>query len=494
MPLRAGPAIGPTIARMKVDRRDFLGAVGLAALRPQLDRGEWVDDVHSQLNRTRVAEIVTPRASDEVGAAIERAARAGRSVSICGGRHAMGAQQFGTDTTLVDIRSLDGVGRIDADRGIVEVGAGIQWPALIARLNEAQSRWAIAQKQTGADQMTIGGALGANIHGRGLTMKPFVGDVESFTLVDAQGRTRTCSRRQEPEIFALAIGGYGLFGVITSVTLRLVPRRKLERVVELAATDELADRVEKRIAAGFLYGDLQFAIDPASDDFLRKGVFSCYRPVADDTPVTESTKELSGEDWGRLLRLAHHDRTRAFQEYSAYYLATNGQVYWSDTHQLSYYLDGYHAALDGGGATRGTEMITEVYVPRPRLEAFFVEMRKAFRSNGAPIVYGTIRFIEKDDETFLPWARERYACMVVNLHVPHTEDGLARSGDAFRTLIDLALGQGGSYYLTYHRHARREQVLAAYPQLPDFLAAKRRLDPDERFQSDWYRHYKKMLA
>jgi FAD/FMN-containing dehydrogenase len=476
-----------------------MGAMGLAALRPRLEAAEpWVNDVHSQLNRTRVAEIVTPRSAEDVAAVVEKAAKAGRAVSICGGRHAMGAQQFGTDTVLIDVRSLTEVRRLDAESGLVDVDAGLQWPALIASLRERQTGaarpWAIAQKQTGADSLSIGGALAANIHGRGLTMKPFVGDVEAFTLTDAKGRTHNCSRQNERELFALAIGGYGLFGVITSATLRLVPRRKLARVVELAMTEDLAARVETRIQDGFLYGDFQFAIDPVSDDFLRKGVFSCYRPVADDTPLAESRNQLSGGDWARLLHLAHHDRTRAFQEYAAYYLSTNGQVYDSDTHQLSYYLDNYHEALDRTSGTRGSEMISEVYVPRPKLETFLAEMRKAFRKNGAAIVYGTIRFIEKDDETFLPWARERYACLVLNLHVPHTDEGRVRSADAFRELIDLALAQGGSYYLTYHRHARRDQVQAAYPQLADFLAAKRRHDPDERFQSDWYRHYKKMLA
>jgi FAD/FMN-containing dehydrogenase len=139
-------------------------------------------------------------------------------------------------------------------------------------------------------------------------------------------------------------------------------------------------------------------------------------------------------------------------------------------------------------------MLAEVYVPRARLEALLSELRRSFRENGASIPYGTIRFIEKDEETFLPWARERYACIVFNLHVPRGAAGEVLTACALRILIDRALAHGGSYYLTYHRHARRDQVLAAYPQFPAFLAAKRRLDPEERFQSDWYRHYRAMFA
>jgi FAD/FMN-containing dehydrogenase len=452
--------------------------------------------VHAQLSRTRVREVLGPRRPDDVEAAIQAAARAGRGVSICGGRHSMGGQPFGTDTLLLDVRGLDRVLHLDSEAGLATVEAGIQWPALIETLADAQRGlarpWAIRQKQTGADRLALSGALSSNIHGRGLTRPPFVSDVESFTLVDARGRTRRCSRIENRELFRLAAGGYGLFGVVTTLTLRLVRRHPVERVVEIGSTEELADRIERRIADGYEYGDFQFAIDPASDDFLRKGVFACYRPVFDRAEVPAAGKELSGEDWGRLIRLAHVDKTRAFQEYAAYYLSTSGQVYGSDTHQLSFYLDGYHARIDADAA--GTEMLSEVYVPRPRLEALLAELRRAFRASGVSIPYGTIRFIEKDDETFLPWARERYACIVFNLHVPRAADGEARTADAFRTLIDLALASGGSYYLTYHRYARRDQVLAAYPQFPEFLAAKRRLDPDERFQSDWYRHHRAMFA
>ena len=52
----------------------------------------------------------------------------------------------------------------------------------------------------------------------------------------------------------------------------------------------------------------------------------------------------------------------------------------------------------------------------------------------------------------------------------------------------------GGYYLTYHRWANRRQVLACYPQMPELLRRKRQFDPEDRFQSDWYRHYRAMFA
>jgi hypothetical protein len=94
----------------------------------------------------------------------------------------------------------------------------------------------------------------------------------------------------------------------------------------------------------------------------------------------------------------------------------------------------------------------------------------------------------------LAWARERYACVIFNLHVEHTPRGIAGAADAFRDLIDVAIAHGGSYYLTYHRWARQDQVEACHPRMREFLELKRRHDPHEVFQSTWYRHYRQMFA
>ena len=91
-------------------------------------------------------------------------------------------------------------------------------------------------------------------------------------------------------------------------------------------------------------------------------------------PATQ--RELGDEDWHALLLLAHNNKATAFDQYSKYYLSTSGQLYWSDTHQMSTYLDNYHQRLDKqlGVADRATEMITEIYVPRPALPSFMAEV------------------------------------------------------------------------------------------------------------------------
>jgi FAD/FMN-containing dehydrogenase len=458
----------------------------------QAASGVVVNDVHSRLNGTRVAEVVRPRDVAGVAAAIHAARGRGQAVSIAGGRHAMGGQQFAEGACLLDMRDLSRVAGFDAGRGVIRVEGGIEWPALVGFLATAQhgrdAAWGIVQKQTGADNLTLGGALACNAHGRGLTLRPIVDQVESFDLVGPDGVVRHCSRQSHAELFGLAIGGYGLFGVIAGIDLRLRRRVKLRRVVEIVRADDLMPHFDDRIRDGCLYGDFQFAIDPRTDDFLRTGVCACYEPVAADEPLTADPIRFSAGDWTRLTCWAHSEKRRAFEFYASRYLETSGQVYWSDAQLAASYVEDYHLEVDRALACHpGSEMITELYVPRPRLAAWLADARRLLRELRADVIYGTIRLIERDDETVLAWARERWACVVLNLHVEHTAPGLARARETFRALIDLAIAHDGSYYLTYHRWATPEQLQRCYPRFDAFAAAKRRIDPGGVFQSNWWR-------
>ena len=459
-----------------------------------------VNDVHSKLNICDVQKCIAVRNVGDVYAGLEWANRQNLPIAACGGRHAMGGQQFASNGVLLDMSGADRVLNFDSQSGLIEVEAGIQWPKMMREYLSLQKgnrrQWGIRQKQTGADRLSIGGALAANIHGRVLRNKPIIEDVVSFRIVDARGRLRNCSREENAQLFRLVIGGYGLFGVVVSVTLQLVTRKKLQRMVEIATLDDLQEAFAQRIADGYLYGDFQFVTDETSDDFLKQGVFSCYRPVSNDTPIPNDQLYMTEQSWQDLLYLAHVDKSRAFDEFARFYLSSSEQIYWSDTHQFSLYLDDYHGALDQklAAAHRGSEMITELYVPPHQLPQFMGDAKEVLRSTGANLVYGTIRLIRRDDESFLAWASRDYACVIFNLHVEHSEQGIAASRESFVRLIDTALAYDGSFFLTYHRYASRSQLLQAYPRFPEFLRQKQARDPQALFASDWYRHYAAVFA
>ena len=142
------------------------------------DTPELVNDIHSQLNLTRVDRIIRPVSADKLRKAVLDAKRAHKSIAISGGRHAMGGQQFAAGAVLVDMTGMNQVHLFNPDSQTIEDEAGIFWPELVrAYLQWKEGRsnqWGIAQKQTGADRLSIGGTLAANAHGRGLRMKPLI--------------------------------------------------------------------------------------------------------------------------------------------------------------------------------------------------------------------------------------------------------------------------------------------------------------------------------
>ena len=463
-----------------------------------------LNDIHSQLNATTVARLERPETLTDLTAIVRRVRAEGMFISVAGGRHAMGGQQFSPNSTHIDMTALHRVLNADPVRGLLHIEAGADWTQIIAASHKmeinAGTCWGIRQKQTGVDAVTLGGSISANAHGRGLLMQPMGDDIEDLTLVNALGEAVVCSRTQNAELFSLVIGGYGLFGIIYSATLRLTPRQRVKRVVDIIDLDDAMNAVFRRADEGCLFGDFQFVIDTQDENFLRRGVFACYKPSTATESESAATADLAPDTWLKLLKLAHDDKQTAFRLYSQHYLSTDGNHYWADTMQLSTYIPSYAdflesaRAADSAPAVKETLVIGEHYVPRDQLLAFMQQARDVFRKFGTEVIYGTIRAIMRDTVSFLPWAKDDFACVIFNLRTAHTEEGLRQTADTFRALIDASNRLGGSFFLTYHRYASAAQIETCYPRFRPWLSLKKHYDPDELFTSSWYAHYRDAFA
>ncbi|MBD8526468.1 FAD-binding protein [Pseudomarimonas arenosa] len=460
------------------------------------ERNRFRNDLHSGMNVTRHARVFVPETAEAVADVLQEARRAGKNVAVAGAQNAMGGQQFLGDGWLMDTRRLNGVLDFDREQGLLQVAAGTRWPQvqrfLSARFDAEGFGWSIRQKQTGADDFSLGGSLASNIHGRGLDSAPLVADIENFNLVMADGFTLLVDRQREPDLFSLAVGGYGMFGVVSDLTLRLRPRTTLKRNVQMLRRHELSASFAQARAQGAEFGDFQFAIDPASKDFLNLGVFASYQPTRALTPRAASAQassqsSLSAEQWRELLWLAHCNKSEAFRRYSEFYLNSDGQHYTSDEHQFGVYLEGYHQEIDERLGYKGSDTICELYVPLDDLDAFLGELAETCRQRAIDVVYGTVRVIRRDAETVLAWARQDWACVVLNLHVRHDDQGFRQLQLDMQQLYDLALTRGGSFYLTYGLHARADQLRQAYPDIDHWIRAKQLFDPHAVLQSNWYR-------
>jgi hypothetical protein len=128
-----------------------------------------------------------------------------------------------------DPARLDRVLGVDPKRALVEVQAATAWQTLAAHLrpNDPKAR---SMRTTRA---TIGESIAWNAAGP--DGRPTVNHVESLTMVTPDGQLRRIDRVSNPALFALVVGGHGLFGVLYSVTLRM---ESLARAVSDARAPE----------------------------------------------------------------------------------------------------------------------------------------------------------------------------------------------------------------------------------------------------------------
>jgi FAD/FMN-containing dehydrogenase len=181
--------------------------------RPALPAGH-VDDA-SRLNQTRVAERVDvdsdmATAERELAALLARARREKLVVSIAGTRHSMGGQSFVPHGLVVNMLPLNAMS-LDAEKSLLHVEAGAVWSDIIPYLDAHGFSVGVMQSN---NAFSVGGSLSVNCHGWQYGRPPIASTVESFRLMKADGSVIRCSRTENADLFGLALGGYGLFGII----------------------------------------------------------------------------------------------------------------------------------------------------------------------------------------------------------------------------------------------------------------------------------------
>ena len=453
-----------------------------------------VVDVHAGLTPTVVDRAVAVASEAEVADALREAARLRRTVCVSGGRHAMGGQAFRMGGILVDTRALDRVRALDLGRGRVEVEAGVRWDQLRAFLRRAQRgralHWAVADRPLWSRRGTVGGALSVDAQGLGLGRPPLAADVEALRLVDASGEVRVARRDREPELFHSALGGYGLVGVITAATLRLVPRRRLRARTEVEPAAGVWVALLEAARGGALYGDAVLCCDENDDDaFLRRGVVTSYRPVDPVTPIPPVPQGA-----GPAPSPTHG--ARPFDRIVARRLRLDGRIVRSDSlhmHALPE-MDPRRDDEPIGAGHRATEILAELCVPGPVLGSLLDGARALLRGADIDVTRAVVRLVDRDRDALWAWARRPWTCLTLGVRAERSREGLGAATEVLRAAAERAVQLGGTFHPGFHRFASRDLLERAHPGFTAFLEAKRRLDPDERFQSDWYAHYRSPAA
>ncbi|MFN3429837.1 MAG: FAD-dependent oxidoreductase [Candidatus Sericytochromatia bacterium] len=400
-------------------------------------------------------------------------------VAIAGARQSLGGQAFAPGGIVVDMRLYRGLS-LDAKARVLTVRAGTRWKEVLPYLHQQGLSPMVMQA---TNDFSVGGSLSANCHGL-QPGAPMAQSVLSFKLMLADGRVVTCSRSERSELFKLAIGGYGLFGVILEARLRVVPNARYRLQRHFVKAEAFAQTFATHGAnAALAYGRLSVA--PGS--FLREAILTlhapapgkfAYQPLPDPAPIAVNRlrywRDAIRSPGGKLALWEAEKRadTGLRQDY-----ATRNELLNAAAEDL--------AAV----GVEGTLVRQTYFLPRPMLAAFIAHARQLLPDHQVDLLEAGVVAVSRDDETVLRYADQPMFALTLVFHQARNDAAEADMAKLTQDLNDAALALSGRFYLPYRLHATTRQFRLAYPQSATFFAAKRRYDPDERFQSQFYLKY-----
>src|SRR2546425_2772281 len=231
-----------------------------------VQRGGTVNDA-SCLSRTPVYGVVAVREVDDVRAALAFARDNGLKVSVAGVRHSMGGQAFARNAVVLDMTRLNQMS-LDAQTRTLTVQSGATWHDIQSFLHP---RFAVMAMQS-TDIFTVGGSIAVNAHGMDHQAGSVGRTIRAMRVMLADGSIQTLSPTDNPRLFQLIVGGYGLFGVILDADLEVTPNvvyrseRRVIRYREFPAV--FNDEIGPAPQYGLMYGHLSTAPHSFLDEML----------------------------------------------------------------------------------------------------------------------------------------------------------------------------------------------------------------------------------
>jgi FAD/FMN-containing dehydrogenase len=480
MLLGTGAALGAATMRMVGSQRPSLAGAGIIVP----DAGETVMNDASLLSETPIFKhiiIKEPPGNALVAALraqIKEAQAAGRAVNIGAARHTMGGQAIPRDGTAITF-DFPMVSTVPGSKTYT-VQAGTRWREVIAALDPVGLSPAVMQSN---NDFGVASTFSVNAHGWPTPYGPMGSTVRSVAMVMADGSHIRASRSENADIFAAAMGGYGLIGLITDLDLDAADNMLLDPTFQHMPAADFATAF-----AGIMDGTVPMAygrLNVDRDRFFADAMLVTYRPIDGDIPAASGSGFMSkaarpvfraqvGNEWVKRRR---------------WWMESGLSPQMAGASSRSSLMNEPVATLDDHDPTR-TDILHEYFVAPDRFNDFLTACRRIIPGSYQDLLNITMRWVVQDTTSLLAYAPNGPRIASVLLF---SQEMTARSeADMARMtaeMIDAVHGMGGSYYLPYRPHASVAQFAQGYARAPEFVALKRRVDPGLVFRNALWDKY-----
>jgi len=430
------------------------------------------------------ARVIIPRSADEVSAAVAAVGPRGIIARGLGRSYGDPAQNAGG--TVLDMTGLAAIGSIDPDSGLTVVDGGVSLDALM-RAALPHGLW--VPVLPGTRQVSIGGAIGADVHGKNHHRYGSFGNhVRSMDLVTSDGTIRTLTPDgPDAELFWATVGGMGLTGVITRATVALHRTESAYFVVDTDRTadlDELMGLLTDGSDDSYAYSAAWFDTTTAGAQLGRAVLTRGSLATRDELPPKLRRDPLRF-DAPQLLRfpdvfpngLANRHTLRAFSELwyrkaprrqrgaiqniTAFYQVLDLFGDWNRVYGSRGFLQ--YQFVVPFGAEPTVRRIVEKIVASPHSSGLNV-FKRFGAASPAPLSFPQPGWTITVDFPLAP-----------GLHRFCTE------------LDELVLGAGGRLYLAKDSRASGATIRRGYPRFDEWRKVRDAADPDGVFVSDMAR-------
>lgn len=371
-------------------------------------------------------EITRAGTEPQVVAAVAEAAHDGRKIRTFGSGHSF-SPVVETSGVLLDMSPLTGITSVNREKRLVTAWASTP----ISAFGDPLWDEGLALSNQGdIDSQTIAGAISTATHGSGMQFGSFSSALQAARLVDGTGKLHDLSADSDPEIFAALQTSLGLLGVMTRVTIKVVPAYHLFEQIKLWHVDEVLERWDNLLTD---YRHFSFFWMPTDDSAALYG----FPPAKKDHCMVKLYTEVPEGYAG------HKDGERVDRSYRIY-----PHVFEPNFHELEYFMP-----LDRG---------KEAFAAQRDL------MLKNLPDSRFPL---EVRFVSAEEAWLSPNYRRDNIVLSIS-GVPGTDYWhYLRKADALFDSFDGRPHWGKLHFMTPERMAR------LFPRWEDFKAMRRRFDP-----------------
>jgi FAD/FMN-containing dehydrogenase len=485
--LGATAGVGALVGRQCQVRTNDPGPLFPAAEPASGPGGGIVLNDASELCPTRVASHFTittdapAAATDRLRAALAEARSAGRPFMASTARHSMGGHSLaagGTVATL-DQQWLEA----DTTQRTYRVAAGTRWSVVIAKLDAVGFSPAVMQSN---NDFGVASTFSVNAHGWPVPFSGCGSTVRRLTLLLADGTTVECSRTANGDLFRLAMGGYGLFGVITELELDMVPNTLLTPTFETMSGHELGARFMRQLTTDSAIQMAYGRMDVAHDRFFEQAMLVTYRPAGNQNslPPASGSGLVSRSSRYVFRSQVESDRAKRLRWWTE---SSLGPRIAGDATRNSL-MNEPAITLDDRDPAR-TDILHEYFVAPARFSDFVTACQEVIPASYQQLLNITLRFVDSDVDSVLAYAPQPRLAAVLLFSQEKTVRGEADMARMTHTLIERVLDLGGTYYLPYRPHASLDQLTRGYPRAAEFAARKRAIDRDLLFRNQLWDGY-----